>query len=72
MTLNLSKTLLTLTATILLVAASTTSSDARPHATRLNPTQSASVYYPSDSNTMRDSSCFSGLPALYACSANGG
>jgi hypothetical protein len=72
MTLNLSKTLLTLSATILLVAASATSSDARPQAKRLSPTQSESVYYHSDSNGMRDSSCFSGLPALYACSANGG
>ena len=72
MTLNLSKTLLTFSACMLLVAASATSSDARPHAKRLSPTQSESVYYPSDSNSMRDSSCFSGLPALYACSANGG
>jgi hypothetical protein len=72
MTLNLSKTLLTLAATILLVAASATSSDARLQAKRLSPTQSESVYYHSDSNGMRDSSCFSGLPAMYACSANGG
>ena len=72
MTLNLSKTLLTLSATILLAAASATSSDARPHARQLSPTQKESVYYHSDSSTMRDSSCFSGLPALYACSANGG
>ena len=72
MTLNLSKALFTFSATILLVAASATSSDARPHAKRLSPPQSESVYYHSDSNGMRDSSCFSGLPALYACSANGG
>ena len=72
MTVNLSKALLTLSATILVVAASATSSDARPQAKRLSPTQSESVYYHSDSNGMRDSSCFSGLPALYACSANGG
>jgi len=72
MTLNLSKTLLTLSATILLVAASATSADARPQAKRLSRTQSESAYYYSDSNSMRDSSCFSGLPALYACSANGG
>jgi hypothetical protein len=72
MTLNLSKTLFTFAATILLVAASATSSNARPHAKRLSPTQSESVYYNSDSNSMRDSSCFSGLPAIYACSANGG
>ena len=72
MTLNLSKTLLTFSATILLVAASATSSNSRPHAKRLSPTQSESVYYHSDSNSTRDSSCFSGLPALYACSVNGG
>jgi hypothetical protein len=72
MTLNRSKMLLTFAASILLVAAYATSSDARSHAQRLSPTQSESVYYHSDSNSMRDSSCFSGLPALYACSANGG
>ena len=70
MTLNRSKTLLTLAASILLVAAYATSSDARPHAQQ--PTQKESIYYHSDSNSMRDSSCFSGLPALYACSVNGG
>ena len=72
MTLNRSKMLLTFAASILLVAAYATSSDARPHAQQLNPTQNESVYYHSDSNSIRDSSCFSGLPALYACSANGG
>ena len=72
MTLNRSKMLLTFAASILLVAAYATSSDARPHAQRLSPTQNESVYYHSDSNSMRDSSCFSGLPALYACSVNGG
>ena len=72
MTLNLSKTLFTFAASVLLVAACVTSSDARPQAKRLSPTQSESVYYHSDSNSMRDSSCFSGLPAMYACSANGG
>ena len=36
MTLNLSKTLLTFSASILLVAASATSSDARPQAKRLS------------------------------------
>ena len=72
MTLNLSKTLFTFAASVLLVAASATYSDARPHAKRLSPTQIESVYFHSDSNSMRDSSCFSGLPALYACSANGG
>jgi hypothetical protein len=64
MTLNLSKTLLTLSATILLVAVSATSSDARPHYKRLSPTQSESVY--------QDSSCFASLPEIYACSASGG
>jgi hypothetical protein len=72
MTLNRSKTLLTFSASLLLVAAYAASSDARPHAQRLSPTQNESIYYHSDSNSMRDSSCFSGLPALYACSANGG
>jgi hypothetical protein len=72
MTLNLSKTLFTFAASVLLVAASATSSDARSHAKRQAPIQSESVYYHWDSNNMRDSSCFSGLPALYACSVNGG
>jgi hypothetical protein len=75
MTLNRSKTLLTFSASILLVAAYAASSDARPHAQRLSPTQKESVYYYSDPNTIRDNSCFSrstGLPALYGCSANGG
>ena len=75
MTLDRSKALLTFSASLLLVAAYAASSDARPHAQRLSPTQNESVYYHSDPNTIRDSSCFSrstGLPALYACSANGG
>ena len=72
MTLNRSKTLLAFSASILLVAAYATSSDARTHAQRLSPTQNQSVYYHSESNSMRDSSCFSGLPEIYACSANGG
>jgi hypothetical protein len=74
MTVNLSKALLTLSATLLVVAASATSSNARPQAQRLRPTQIESVYYHSDSNTMRDSSCFSrsvGLPDQYACSSHG-
>ena len=66
------KALLTFSATILLVALSATSSDARPHAQRLSPTQNQSVYYHPDSNSMRDSSCFSGLPEIYACSSHGG
>ena len=72
MTLNLSKTLLTLSATLLLVAASATSSDARPQVKRLSPIQSESVYPRSDFNSMRDSSCFASLPEIYACSASGG
>ena len=72
MTANLSKALLTLSATILVVAAFATSSNARPHAQRLSPTQNESVYYQPDSNSMRDSSCFSGLPEIYACSSHGG
>ena len=72
MPLNLSKALFTFSASVLLVAASATSADARPQAKRLSRTQSESAYYYSDSNGMRDSSCFSGLPALYACSAYGG
>jgi hypothetical protein len=75
MTLNRSKALLTFSPSLLLVAASATSSDARPHAQRLSPTQNESVYYQSDPNTIRDNSCFSrstGLPDQYACSAHGG
>ncbi len=77
MTLNRSKALLTFSASLLLVAAYAASSDARPHAQRLSPTQSVSVYYHSDSDTSRDrdSSCFSRstrLPDQYACSASGG
>ena len=66
------KALLTFSATLLLVALSATSSDARPHAQRLSPTQNEFVYYHSESNSMRDSSCFSGLPEIYACSSHGG
>ena len=74
MPLNLSKALFTFSASVLLVAASATSSDARPHAQRLSPTQNESVYYQPDSNSLRDSSCFSrsvGLPDQYACSSHG-
>ena len=49
MPLNLSKALFTFSASVLLVAASATSSDARPHAQRLNPAQKEFVYYHSDS-----------------------
>ena len=70
MSLNLSKTFLTFSVSMLLVAASLTPSDARSHAKRQAPTQSE----PSSYNQERggDSSCFHGVPALYACSANGG
>ena len=54
MPLNLSKALLTFSASVLLVAASATSSDARQHAKRLNTPQSEAVYDRSDSNTTRD------------------
>ena len=75
MTLNLSKTLLMLSASTLLLAATATSSDARPHSQRLSPTQNESLYFHSDPNSLRDSSCFSrsvGLPDQYACSSHGG
>lgn len=76
MALNLSKTLLTLSAGMLLVAASVTASDAKPHGSRLAPNQSASTYYHSDytSARARDNSCFgsTGLPEMYACSSHGG
>jgi hypothetical protein len=76
MTLNHSTTFLTLLATVLLVAASVTSSDARPHGNRLSPTRSEILYYYSDSDTRRDrdGSCHSrstGLPDQYSCSAGG-
>ena len=74
MTLNRSKTLLTFSASLLRVAADAASSDARPHAQRLSPTRNESVYYHSDPNSLRDSSCFShsvGLPDQYACSSHG-
>ena len=71
MPLNLSKALFTFSASVLLVAASATSSDARPHAQRLSPAQKESVYHHSDPNSMRDSSCFTSVP-VYGCSANGG
>jgi hypothetical protein len=70
--------ILTLASAILLVAASVTPSDARPHANREGPTQTDSVYFnrnPSDSTSpIRDNSCFTstGLPEMYACSSHGG
>jgi len=77
MSLNLSKTFVTFSAGMLLVAASATSSDARQHAQRQALTQSESSYYRSGYDTARDrdSSCFSratGLSDQYACSSNGG
>ena len=76
MSLNLSKTFWTFSASMLLVAVSMTSSDARPHATRPTTTQMEPTYYHSDYNSARngDSSCFrsAGLPAMYACSPSGG
>ena len=71
MPLNLSKALFMFSASVLLVAASATSSDARQHAKRLSPAQKESAYYHSDSNSVRDSSCFTSVP-VYGCSANGG
>ena len=66
------KTILTISAIILLVTASVTSSDARPHAKRLSPNQKESVYY--NSTPTQDNSCFysTGLPEIYACSSHGG
>jgi len=75
MTVNLSKALLTLSATTLLVAASAMSASARPHAQPVSPSQSESVHYHSDPTTIRDNSCFSrstGLPDQFACSSHGG
>ncbi len=76
MSLNLSKTFLTFSAGMLLLASCVTPSDARPHPDRLTPPQSEFTYYHSDYNSTRDrdNSCFrsTGLPDMYACSANGG
>jgi hypothetical protein len=76
MTLVRSKTIITFSATMLLVAAFVSSADARPQAKRLSP-QNETVYYNSDYNTThsQDNSCFSrstGLPDQYACSSNSG
>ena len=71
-------TILMLSATVLLIAGSVTSSDAKPHANRVSPTQGESIYYnynPNDnSSPIRDNSCFSstGLPEMYACPSHGG
>jgi hypothetical protein len=61
----------------LLVLSYVTVSDARTHAQRPSPTQSAVDYNRLDYDAVRDrdSSCFSratGLPTSYACSSNGG
>ncbi len=75
MTLNLSKTLLPFSAVVWLVAASVTSSDARPHAKLMDPRQSYPFYDQHwDPRRDWDGSCFrfTGLPAMYACSGNGG
>ncbi len=76
MSLNLSKTFFALSAGMLLLASSVTSSDARPQASQLTSPQSELTYYHSDYNSARDrdNSCFrsTGLPDMYACSAHGG
>ena len=65
--------LITILGTGMLALSSVTVSDARQQK-RLNTSQSEAVYGRSDSNTTRDrdSSCFTSVPAMYACSANGG
>jgi len=68
------KTFVTVVGGVLLALSCVTASDARSHAKRQAPTQSEAVYDRSDSNTTRDrdNSCFTSVPALYGCSANGG
>jgi hypothetical protein len=65
--------LITILGTGMLVLSSVTVSDARQQK-RLNTSQSEAVYGRSDSDTARDrdSSCFTSVPAMYGCSANGG
>ncbi len=74
MSLNLTKTLLSITAGMLLVTATVTSSDARMHGKRHTATQREYVYYHLDANNegRRDNSCFhlAGLPEMYSCSGN--
>jgi hypothetical protein len=76
MSVNFSKTFLTVSASVLFVAVSAMSSDARQHGTRSAPVPSEATYYHSDYNAARDrdNSCFrsTGLPDLYACSTHGG
>ncbi len=65
------KTFVIVVGGVLLALSCVTASDARSHAKRQAPTQSEPSYYNQESGG--DSSCFhNGLPALYACSANGG
>ena len=73
MRLNLSKTVLTFSVSMLLVAASLTSSDARSHAKRQAPTQSQSSYYRWNYDTTRDRdvSC-SDAGLRNECSTHGG
>ena len=74
MTLNLSEKILTLSASILLVAACGTPSDARPHTNYLRP-QIGNIYANAplaprqETSPYRDSSCFNvpGLPEMFAC-----
>ncbi len=70
------KTFLMLTASVALMAATVTPSDAR-HNNRLNPNRNALT--PSNTDPSfemrqepRDSSCFSALPEMFACSTSNG
>ena len=64
------KTFLTIVGGVLLALACVTASDARQNVKRQAPTQSEPTYY--DQERGRDSSCFHSVPAIYACSVNGG
>ena len=70
------RTFITIAAGVLLALTCVTSSDARQHANQPRPVQSGPTYYGRITTIQRgrDSSCFysTGLPELYACSANGG
>ncbi len=63
MLLNLSKTFLTFSVSMLLVAASVTASDARSHAKREAPTQSQPTTYDQE---------HSGDCPIFHCAVNGG
>ena len=75
MILNLSQKILTLSASVLLVVACGTPSDARPHTSHLKP-QIGNIYANApfgprqETGAYRDSSCFdvAGLPEMFACS----